>query len=487
MNFGRRIVTMLLLVLILPIIAACGGDTTGTTGTTTTQNTPVTGDTMANTAAPATAAPAAVTPDSGTGGNLGTTPAAATTGSTGGNTAGGPNFSAIQVEQGATLTVNTWGDSSEQAINQASFDRFKQLFPGVTINYQPVPNDFQVKLKADAAGGTLADVFYLDASLLTAFAPNGVLLDLTPAMQQAGVSQGDYQGQLANIFVQDNKVYGLPKDYNPLVLLVRNDLAEKAGIDPQSIKTWDDWANAAAKMSSGEGTGRVYGQCSSTDSQRATALILQNGGTFVDGNKSAINSEKAVQAVQFWYDMYKNKNAALVADLGASWCGEAMGKGQVAMALEGGWMVPYMAKEYPDVKYTILPLPTPAGGKQGTLLFTNGFAANAATKFPNAAAALVLYLTSAQNQKPILETGFALSTVKSLANDPYFEANPNIKVMAEGGNYGTPADLAFGGPAKKDDVLKPIGAAFERLFLGQGDVKTNLDQAAQEMDVVLAR
>lgn len=481
MNFGRRIVTLLLLVLILPIIAACGG-----TDTTTNQTTPVTGDTMANTAAPATAAPPAATADTGTGGNLGTTPAAATAGTSSGTT-GGPNFSAIKVEEGATLTVNTWGDTSEQKINQDSFDRFKQLFPGVTINYQPVPNDFQVKLKADAAGGTLSDVFYLDASLLTAFAPNGVLLDLTPFMAQAGVTQGDYQGQLASIFVQDNKVYGLPKDYNPLVLLVRNDLAEKAGIDPKSIKTWDDWKNAAAKMSSGDGAARVYGQCSSSDSQRATALILQNGGTFVDGTKSAINSEAAVQAVQFWYDMYTAKNAALVADLGASWCGEAMGKGQVAMALEGGWMVPYMAKEYPDVKYTIVPLPTPTGGKQATLLFTNGFAASASSKFPNAAAALVLFLTSAQNQKPILETGFALSTVKSLANDPYFATHPNEQVMAEGGNYGTPADLAFGGPAKKDDVLKPIGAAFERIFLGQGDVKTNLDQAAQEMDAVLAK
>jgi multiple sugar transport system substrate-binding protein len=121
------------------------------------------------------------------------------------------------------------------------------------------------------------------------------------------------------------------------------------------------------------------------------------------------------------------------------------------------------------------------------LVFTNGWAASARSKYPKAAAALVLFLTSAANQQPILQTGFALPTLKSLLNDPYFQQNPAAKVLAEAPSYGKVADLVFGGPAKKDDVIKPLNDAMERIFTGAQDPKAALDQGAQEADAVLSK
>ena len=86
-----------------------------------------------------------------------------------------------------------------------------------------------------------------------------------------------------------------------------------------------------------------------------------------------------------------------------------------------------------------------------------------------------------------MQTGFALPTIKSLLNDPYFDQNPNAKVLAEAPSYGKVADLVFGGPAKKDDVLKPIGDALEQIFSGGADVKSALDQGAQGVDQVLSQ
>ena len=153
-------------------------------------------------------------------------------------------------------------------------------------------------------------------------------------------------------------------------------------------------------------------------------------------------------------------------------------------------MLPFLADSangFTDVKFTAAPLPIPAGGKQATLVFTNGWAASARTKFPKAAAALVLFLTSAANQKPILETGFALPTIKSLLSDPYFEQNPAAKVLADAPSYGSVADIVFGGPAKKDDVIKPLNDAMERIFTGAQEIKPALDQGAQEADDVLSQ
>ena len=46
----------------------------------------------------------------------------------------------------------------------------------MTVDYQPIPADFQTKVKAQMAGGTAPDVMYIDDQLMTAFAPNGQLL-----------------------------------------------------------------------------------------------------------------------------------------------------------------------------------------------------------------------------------------------------------------------------------------------------------------------
>ncbi|GIV96771.1 MAG: ABC transporter substrate-binding protein [Herpetosiphonaceae bacterium] len=475
---SRRIYALiLLLVLLIPILAACGQtDQPGGTGAEATQ------PAGAETPAAAAATPTALSEQGETpppGGGASPFGDLATAGSTG-------DVTKIQVEDGAELRVATWGDPSEQEVNQAAFDRFKQLFPNVNIVYQPVPTEFQTTMKADMAGNTEPDVFYLDTSLMNAFAPNGLLLQLDDYMQQAGVSVDGYIGELAQIFQLDGKTYGLPKDFGALALFVNTDMAQQAGIDPQNIKTWDDWNNAAQQMTQGEGNEKVFGQCTSHDIQRVAALWFARGAEIAENNQAAFNTEDVVQATQFWYDMYRNGYAALPNEVGADWCGQAFGEGKVAMALEGGWMIPFLRREAPDVNYVAIPIPQPEGGQQASLVFTNAWAASARTQYPNAAAALVLFLTSAANQKPIMETGFALPTVTALLDDPYFEQHPNERVIAEAGEYGRVADLVFT-REHKDDVIKSLNTAMESIWLGQQDIQPALDQAAQEVTQIVSQ
>ncbi|MEO5887527.1 MAG: extracellular solute-binding protein, partial [Anaerolineales bacterium] len=79
----------------------------------------------------------------------------------------------IEVEDGASIVFSGWGDETEQQIYRDSIERFNALYPGVTVDYQPIPADFQTKLKAAMAGGTAPDVFYVDDQLMTAFGTTG--------------------------------------------------------------------------------------------------------------------------------------------------------------------------------------------------------------------------------------------------------------------------------------------------------------------------
>ena len=94
------------------------------------------------------------------------------------------------------ITFSGWGDESEQKVYRDSIERFKSVCPGVTVNYTPVPSDFQTKMKAQMAGGSAPDVFYVDDQLMTAFAPSEQIMPLDDLMAEAGISTDDFVASL---------------------------------------------------------------------------------------------------------------------------------------------------------------------------------------------------------------------------------------------------------------------------------------------------
>ena len=152
----------------------------------------------------------------------------------------------IAVEEGATIVFSGWGDDTEQQIYRDSIVRFNEVYPDVTVDYQPIPADFQTKLKASMAGGTAPDVFYVDDQLMTAFGPTGQLLPLDSYMTEADTSRGDFIPALLSIFTLQGQTYALPKDWGTLGLVYMPDAFEQAGIDePTADWTWDDLRAAA--------------------------------------------------------------------------------------------------------------------------------------------------------------------------------------------------------------------------------------------------
>ena len=467
MTLKRLIALTLSLALLVPLLAACGAGSTQTTSTTA----PVADATAAAPAADATTAPAA---DAAT-----AAPVAGGAGACYG----------MEVEPNAVLRFQAAGNPSEQQLYIDGAARFQEACPGVTLTFEPLA-DYQTQMKSAFAAGTAPDVFLLDGELMGAFAPNGLLLPLDETMAAKGVTAADYFDPTIALYQQDGVTFGLPKDFNPLVVFVNNDLASEAGVDPAAIKTWDEWKAAATAMTKGDGPGKQYGLCLNSDILRSGALIFQTGNGFITDNKSTFNDANGVKAIEFWKSFKEDGSGAVYGDLGKGWCGEAFSSKTTAMAVEGGWIVPFLADEAngaTDLKYTAIPLPTPDGGEQASWLFTNGFAANAASKFPMAADAAVLFLAGPENQQALLSSGLATPTWKALVDDPYFADNPVAKTLVEAGSYGRLADTVLGGPVKKGDVLAKLNEAQERIFLGDQTVQEAMDQAATEVDEILAR
>lgn len=468
---------VLALALVVPLLAACGTSGAGGAPTAPAASAP-TGAPAGDTPAAATAAPAGGAP---------TAPASGS-GAGAGSAGAGGDISKIPVEDGAAITIVVNGNPTEQQIYQDGVARFRAIFPNVNVTIDLNTQDYETKMKAAFSAGSGPDVLLLPPQLLGAFGPEGLLLPLDSAMAQAGVPRSDYVDTLIDLFTIEGKTYGLPKDFSPLVLFVNTGLAQKAGVDPAGIKTWDDLKAAAQKMTSGEGAGKVYGMCLNPDIQRVGAAFLQNGNPIVKDNVAVFNDEQGVAALNFWYSFKQSGTGELFKQLGKTWCGEAFASQVAAMAVEGGWLVPFMADPSTaaaDVQYTAVPLPIPPGGQQATWVFTNAFGASARTKYPNAAAALALFLTGAANQRAIIPSGLAQPSLKALAGEPYFQQNPVARVLVQQGQSGRSVDTTLGGPAVVGDVVSRLNQAVEAVFLGQIPPRDALNQAALDVDQLL--
>lgn len=413
------------------------------------------------------------------------------TGTTASGTVTDLDFSQLPVEEGATLRFNAAGNTTEQQLYQQGAQRFSELFAdkNVTMTFEPVPSEYETTITAGFSGGNAPDVFLLNGQLMGQLAPQGLLLPLDDAMNAVGRQAADFYQPLIELYQFDGQTYGLPKDFNPLVLFVNTTLAEQAGVDPATIQRWDDLRAAAEALTQGEGAGKVTGLCFDPNILRFAPFFFQLGNPIIENGQAVFNQESGVQALQFWKEFHDSGFAAPFQDIGTSWCGEAFARQSAAMVIEGGWLVPFMTDPQQgggDVQYTAVPLPLPEGGQEGTILFTNAFAANANTQYPNAAAAAVLFLTSAANQQALIPTGLAQPSLQSLADDPYYADNPVANTLVQAAQNGRVAETVFGGPQKQADVIRVINqSAIEPIFIGGSDVKEALDQAAQEVNGIL--
>ncbi len=395
------------------------------------------------------------------------------------------NTTAAAPESGTvTLTVSGWSSTpAEDALVQQNLQKFETLHPNIKVNWSPIPGDYPTKMRANVASNTVPDVFYLQPSMSSEYIGAGKLLNLSPYMARDGVKASDYYSTLLNPFVcTSGQVYGLPKDWNSLGVFYNKQMFQAAGLAaPSAGWTWSDLQNDAQKLTKNPGTPHsVYGVVLSADLSRWGAFLNQAGGSVLnkDGTQAAFNSPQGVQALEFYDSFFKNNTGAMPTTVGAPWNGDAFGKQRAAMVFEGGWLIPYMASTYPNVQYGIAPLPIGPTGKPANLSFTNGWAAYSGTKHPEATWELIKYMTGSTVQESNLTAGFALPTLKSLANSPYLTSHPDLKVLFDAASYSY-ADY-YG--SQDTTIHTDLSNAIQEVLLNKASVQTALSNAATQIN-----
>jgi multiple sugar transport system substrate-binding protein len=369
---------------------------------------------------------------------------------------------------------------AEDKLLTDELDAFKAKYPNIKVTYEPVPKDFRTKLKAQLASGTEPDAFYVELGDAAGFMQKHVLLDLRSEMSKTGTNASDFADGVLAAFKTGDAVYGIPKDFNTLALFYNKDMFTAAGVSPPTKDwTWQDLTDAAKKLTK---PGQ-WGLMTNPDAARWAPFVQQNGGQVLnkDNTKSMLLDPATVEATKYYLSFKQNGSGTYSGALGAGidWPGAAFAKGKAAMVMEGGWLIPFM-KDYPAINWSATELPK--GKSRGNLTFTVGYSISAKSKNPDAAWTLLNYLTSLDNQKTVLHSGFALPTRKALASDPYFADHPAEAAIFAGSAYAKP----FSWGINSGKVADAIGAALERMLLGKQSVDDALKQADKEVADALA-
>lgn len=369
----------------------------------------------------------------------------------------------------SVVELELMGWSSSPAENerlQKIVDDWNAANADIQVNLNQVP-DYDTTLAKSLASDKPADVFYVDSFRFYDLLDAGALAPIGDKLD----NPDDFYPALKNAFTAaDGTFYCPPKDFSTLALQINTDLFAAAGLTAPT--TWEEMAAAAEKLTSGD----VYGVAIPADFARWIAFLYAGGGSVTDDafETMSINSPEAKAAMEFYTNLYLNGYGKTAADLGVGWPGEAFGKGLVAMAFEGNWMVPYLKDQFPDLKYQVVELPAGPSGK-ATMAFTVCYGVAAKSSNVEAATKFVNYLTGAEGMKAWTDLGLAMPTRASLA-EGWLATFPELKPFLDGAEYARKWQFVPGFNAVLDKVN-------EQLQLVMGGSQT-VDAALAEIEMV---
>lgn len=270
------------------------------------------------------------------------------------------------------------------------------------------------------------------------------------------------------------KFYCAPKDFSTLALVINQDLWKKAGLtDADHPKTWEDLATVGKKLTKGKVKGLTFGP----EIQRVGVFLAQNGGGLETDGKATANSEANVEALTWVKQAMADGWAAYSSDLGSGWGGEAFGKQQAAMVIEGNWITGALEGDFSDVDYTVVELPE--GKTKGTLQYTNCWGVTAKGDNIGGAVDLVEYLTTTEQQLAFAKAFGVIPSRKS-AKEQWTKDNPAMVPFINGADYAQNLPAEVGAL----EVIKDMNAQLGQLKTKEPEAI--LDGAQSNLEAIVA-
>lgn len=304
----------------------------------------------------------------------------------------------------------------------------------------------------------------------------------------ADIARDLFKGPLP--YVQQNgQYYGLPYTYSPRVLVYNKTYFEKAGIKAPPT-TWQQAADMAKALT----TDKVFGIAVTTATSTGASDLKQDfstqlwsrGGDYfnADYTQATFNSDAGVAAVQFMADLIHKQKVAQ--PLGSKTTRTNFLAGNVAMYLDGPWVVDQQKQSAPELQYDVAPVPKVEGINVNQYAFASQGAYTLFAKGKNHDAAweLMKFIASPEGQAVMFPTYCGVCRADVLS-DPRvkqdIQKTPQKEMFIKAGATTRiePAHPLWG------EVWTVLSPALESVLLQKKGAKEALDTAAAQANQVL--
>lgn len=382
------------------------------------------------------------------------------------------------------ITLQYWHTHSDPEAAQLDLviAAFEAANPGILVEpTRYAYSDFKTALLTAISSGVVPDVVRLDIAWVSEFANQDALTQLDGTMPGfEEIIAGVFPGPLSTNF-WDGHYYGLPLDTNTQVLLWNQSVFEAAGLTTPPA-TMEEFAAVACQLS--DAANNVYGYAQGGTYFWAPAPVFYAmGGQIVDENITTatgyINGAESVAAFTMLKELYDNGclSPNLLGGGIATDAGHA--QGNYAMIIDGPWMVDIYRGNYPDFQVNFAPIPTGPDGTTSSVVGGEDVVIMAGSPNQEAAMTWAAFLLSSDTQKMMAAVG-QMPVLTSLIGDP--DLPPYFNVFQE---QLLTAQARVPHPLWSD-MDNAINNAYQRILRGEQTVQEALDQAAEEINALIA-
>lgn len=266
------------------------------------------------------------------------------------------------IENATELTFWTFNELHMQIFQDAA-ERWNKENPdrpiklvAETYPYDQMHNNLLLSLQSGEGGPDIADIEvgrfsnYLEGDIQLA-PMNEYVEPIKDVMVESRI----------DMYSQDGNYYGVPTHLGATVMYYNKEIMDKAGVEIDSIKTWDDYAEAGKKVL--EETGVPMTTVETDEHWSYWPLVSQSGSSFFDeSGEITLANEKNVEALQFLDDMVHESKIAVPTPGGFHHSEEYYGfmnDGGAASLMMPMWYMGRFIDYMPDLKGKMVMTPMP--------------------------------------------------------------------------------------------------------------------------------
>ncbi len=363
-----------------------------------------------------------------------------------------------------------WGETPwVNALNEF-VKTYNQANPGVEVvrddsRYADKESVFITQSQAKAA----ADIAHFSYRPVRQFAERGYLMDLTPFIEKEGDQKylAQWDPSALEICKYKGKIYCLPDDMNPMVLMYNKELFKEAGLDPSKPPaTWEQFLDYAKKLTKGDRWGvGIIGARQEGIFMRFNPWPWGAGGDYLapDEKRSALDKPEFLEGFKYYVELFTKHKVVPpgVIEQGAQEVRTQLAHGKVAMiiTLPAAPGIVQAINPKINVREVMALAPVPVGKKKVTSTWFSMRVISAFTKNPEAVWKVYRTWMDTESQMRNFKIAGVLSTRLDIKNSPEVKADKFAQVFAAQTPYVKLEPLAPEWPKIGDAMITAIQEA----------------------------